>query len=162
MTPYPYSERAKIEHACRVLSLPKGRWMLGGSGPLVLHGIEREKPLGDIDIFVDTAVWMRLMRWPKSGLELILPEDTPATRNDPAMLRTKLYDLTVDIGYAWRRRNVADIDLNFWMNNVEMVRGIPCAPLQFILDWKRRRGQAKDLGDVRAIETYMKGRPDEF
>jgi hypothetical protein len=166
-------ERSMIDGVMDILRLPGNEYFFNGSTVLALHGIERERPMGDIDIFVTTALWFDLLErfgytktarvsagtvaQEEGAWWLIVPKrDDPKRRTDPPILRGRLCGITVDIFFTWRKRNDhSDLDCAFYMANVEFIGGYPCAQLQFIMDWKLGAGRNKDLMDVIAIRNHL-------
>lgn len=169
------AERSRIHYVATHLAFPRDEYFFNGSTVLALHGIPRERPMGDIDIFTTTSLWFECQRkfnvvgqtynlgeYRLSNNEWALvlpPPHDPKRRCDPPILRGHLFDITVDIFLNWRRRGggLGDFDPAFYMANVEMVGDppLPCAPLQFIMDWKLAQGRNKDLADVIAIRQHM-------
>jgi hypothetical protein len=164
------TEKGRLIRILRELNLPRGQWILSGSGVMCLHGIERDRPMGDIDIFCSTRLWFDLYH---SGLVGIIHEHgespwrifttdptDPKRCVDPPYLYKKIYDIEVNIFFSWRKRSVGDIDVGFWIANAQEVDGIPCIPIQFLLDWKEEVGRAKDATDIVAIRHYLEAKRD--
>lgn len=154
------TEKERIKQIAADLALPEGQWVLSGSGILIMHDIKRAKPMGDVDIFVATRVWIDMLlasvhgfgrKW---GVYTTDPADS-ATRCDPPYLYCDMYGIEVNIFSSWRTRHVGDLDVNFLIHNAQPVDGIPCYSLQFILDWKRETGRAKDVDDIRILEEHL-------
>jgi hypothetical protein len=160
------TEQGRIDSILTDLNLPRGQWALSGSGVMFLHGIPREKPLGDLDVFLATRPWFDLLDqrelWtptdgdggPLWGVFTTRPDDFKR-RCDPPYLHRVMHGLEVNIFFAWRTRGVGDIDANLWVHNAQDVRGWPCVPLRFLFDWKVTTGRAKDVTDVRLIAEYL-------
>lgn len=156
------TERERMIAILRELNLPPTCYVVNGSGSMVMQGVEREKPMGDLDIFCATRVWFNLLSKqheygggeaavaPTWQLFLTDPTD-PKRRCDPPYLFANMYGLEVDVFFEWRTRSTGNFNVAFYIHNAVMVEGIPCAPLQFIVDWKRQEGRAKDTIDVAAI-----------
>jgi hypothetical protein len=162
-----------VQRVAGYLALPHGEYFFNGSSVLALHGINRDRPMGDIDIFVTTALWFDLLE--KSGYTrttrlspstlaqeegrwwVIQPDRKDFKRRiDPPILRTYLFGITVDIFLNWRKRGgPGDFDPALYLLNTERINGLPCAPLQLIMDWKLGAGRSKDLLDVVAIREYL-------
>lgn len=166
------NERDRLEHILTQLDLPQGQWVVSGSGVLVLHGIERSRPMGDLDIFVATRLWFSLLN---QSIAAPTPPDGAGERAslwsvwttdpndrarcvDPPYLFREVYGLEVNVFFNWRRRGIGDIDVAFWMANAEYVSGWPCIPLQFLLDWKVEVGRAKDRDDIPVLQRHLEGR----
>lgn len=121
---------------------------IGGSGVMVMHGIERE--MGDLDVFMATQDWFKF--WERFGWELITtsPFD-PKRRQDPPYLEETLYDLKVNVFFGWRMRDIGNIDLNkVWRDSV-LIDGVRCQTLQATLEWKMETRREKDIPDILAI-----------
>lgn len=168
------NDRKRLHNIVRDLNIPRGRWCLAGSGVMVLHGIERR--MRDVDIYCATQTWFSLMRqrtekqlhspsegrgaptmWESSPTWEVFttdPDDAKS-RCDPPYLYRVMYDIEVNIFFSWRRRGVGDIDVAFWLHNTQDVDGIPCLPLQFLLDWKEEVGRDKDVGDIHLIRQHL-------
>lgn len=164
-----------MQRVASFLALPGDEYFFNGSSVLALHGIDRDRPMGDIDIFVTTALWFDMFddyaikltdqaisrRMPGTLAEgewaLIVPSRTDSRRRiDPPILRANLFGITTDVFLNWRRRNgPGDFDPAFYLANTERIQGLPCAPLQFIMDWKLGQGRSKDLLDIVAIRNYL-------
>jgi hypothetical protein len=147
-------ERELIHAIMDDLKLPPERYLLGGSAAMVLSGLERKKKMGDLDIFCDTEFWFKLRNDLAWTVWTPDPMD-PASRCDPPYLVRHKYTLEVNAFFNWRRRGVGDIDLNFWMANKVEIDGLPCVPLQLLLDVKRSWGRAKDVDDILILEHHL-------
>jgi hypothetical protein len=136
-----------------------GEWILCGSGVLVLHGIDRGRPMGDVDIFVATRVWFEIFFKEitrENPWKIFTTEPHDAKRRvDPPYLYRDMHGIEVNIFQDWRRRGIGDIDVAFWMNNAEKVEGWPCTPLQFMLDWKEQVGRSKDATDIECLKKHL-------
>jgi hypothetical protein len=152
---------ARLKAIATDLNIPNGRWVLAGSGSMVMHGIDRR--MRDVDIFCATQTWFSLMsraigetlsgehKWSVFATD---PDD-PQKRCDPPYLYRTMHDIEVNVFSGWRRRGVGDIDVAFWIHNAVMVDGIPCVNLQFILDWKLEVGRDKDVADIPLLQEYL-------
>jgi hypothetical protein len=145
-------DRDRIKKIAEELNIPAERWVLGGSGVMVMHGIERK--MRDVDIFTSTATWFGLFGTGDWDVFVTDPDD-PQRRCDPPYLYRVMHDIEVNIFFNWRRRGRGDIDVAFWVHNTEMIDGIPCLPLQFLLDWKMEVGRAKDIDDISALKEFL-------
>jgi hypothetical protein len=151
------TERERIVRICQSLPVwdwPKDQWFVNGSGSMIMHGItaeERGKPMGDLDIFVATRRWFELLFTRVWDLRMTDPDD-PRTRSDPPFLRRSVMGLPIDVFQSWRVRHVGDFDVAFYMLNSVVIDGVPCVPLQFILDWKSEVGRAKDQVDIEVLK----------
>lgn len=164
-------EKQRLLRVLEDLNLPEDQWILSGSGSLVMHGIERDRPMGDVDIFCATRLWFDLYH---EGLVGIIREgsyapwhvwttdpDDPKRRADPPYLYKEIHGIEVNVFHSWRKRGVGDIDVAFWLANAEIIDGIPCVSLQFMLDWKEQIGRAKDQTDIERIKEFLVKRRKE-
>lgn len=159
------TEKPRLLRILRELDLPEGQWVLNGSGVMVMHGIERHKPMGDVDVFVATRVWFdlyesALIQRAAYGVEqdwrvFTTDPDDPKRRCDPPYLYRQIHGIEVNVFSAWRRRGIGDIDVNWMVLNAELVDGVPCASLQSLLDWKEQVGRDKDSRDIHAIRRHL-------
>jgi hypothetical protein len=175
------TELEKIKAVCKRLNIPEADYMVGGSGSMVLHGIDRK--LGDLDIFTTTKQWFRfqqnyqlvstdevnkevasrLYEDPVAvaifGYKLVIPDDEDYHRFDPPILRYDFWDLElkVDLFYSWKIRNhQTTTDLEYiWNNHRSIVNGIPTSSLEWLRNWKAEAGRDKDLEDIKLIDEYL-------
>lgn len=148
-------ERERLVAILRDLDLPPGGFCLSGSAVLVLHGIQRSKEMGDLDIFIPTRTWFQLYESGEWSLWTTDPED-PTRRHDPPYLIREVRGLEVNVFSEWRKRGVGDIDVAFWTCNSELVKGWPCVRLEFVLNWKEAVGRDKDLDDIKLLRQYLR------
>lgn len=142
-----------------LLRLPPNQYVIAGSGSMVMQGVERDRPMGDLDVFVSTRLWFKMyearrLRVPHWSLFTTDPED-PKKRSDPPYLHATIHGFPVHIFFQWRHRSMGNIDLGFWFLNAVMVDDIPCADLRFIFDWKREVGREKDQADVALLARHL-------
>lgn len=156
------TSRERLIEAVNRLNLPVGEYIVGGSGSMVLHGMDRE--LGDLDIFCTTRLWFRLMRQDDdagmSDFYLVIPSDKTHERFDPPILR-KWYDdlqyLKVDVFNAWKTRYGIPplvLDEVFRDNRVE-IDGIPTCDLDMIHKIKVPLSDPKHAADRQAIREFQ-------
>lgn len=154
-------EKARIHHIIDDLNFPPERYVLGGSGVMILQGIER-KPR-DLDLFCATATWFSVLRRHSGATgwwNVFTPDpDDSTTRCDPPYLFREMYGLDVNVFFHWRQRGVGDIDTAFWIHNSQMIEGIPCVPLEMILAWKDAMSRAKDAQDIELIRKHLEDHP---
>jgi hypothetical protein len=153
-----HADRSRLLNIARDLNIPSGRWVLAGSGAMVMHGIDRT--MRDVDIFCATATWLSIYseRYRGHPWEVFAtdPDDT-MRRCDPPYLYRTMHDIEVNVFQSWRKRGVGDIDTAFWIHNAEMVGDIPCVSLQFLLDWKIEVGRSKDIADIALLKARLEG-----
>lgn len=161
------NEVERIIRICDDLNLRPGEWVLNGSGVLALHGIERGRPMGDMDIFCSTEQWIELLTcnhpWRDSSRRWNIFTTNgcdPRRMCDPPYLYATFYGLEVNIFQSWRQRpherGMGDMFIPDYIAAAELVQSVPCAPLGFIISWKLSTGRTKDLTDVLAIRRHLK------
>ncbi|WP_067966398.1 hypothetical protein [Nocardiopsis trehalosi] len=125
--------------ALRQLELPAGDYVIAGSGPLLAHGIRTE--ISDLDIVTRRAAWEHVRTMgpvqdaPWEDVQRIL------------LLGGRLEVLNGWFPSMW--------DVDEFIDSAEFYRGLPFAPLDRVLRWKRRLGRAKDLADIDATLHYL-------
>ena len=160
-------ERARIHRIMDELDLPAGQFVLSGSAPIVLAGIQRGKPMGDLDVFLATRPWVAMLlsaaktaAW-RGGLdgaswEVWTTDPTdPMTRCDPPYLHRIVCGLEVNIFSSWRVRGIADINAAEMIEEAETVDGLPCIPLELIYGWKLELGRSKDIDDLALLRDHL-------
>lgn len=159
------TEKQRLEHILNELIdenvLKPGHWVLAGSGVMILHGLQRSKPMGDVDIFMATRDWIDVslrdwldyVNWDVFTTD---PNDFKR-RCDPPYLYKETLGIEVNLFSQWRMRGIGDIDVNGWIHNAENVGGWPCVPLRLLFDWKRSVGRAKDIEDIHVLSQYLDG-----
>jgi hypothetical protein len=167
-------ECERIHKIWRALNLSPGRSILNGSGVLALHGIERGRPMGDLDVFTTTEDWFYLLR---GDSRVTYIDDFSRNRHtvrwgvfttkgadqrrmcDPPYLYADMFGLPVNIFYDWRQRpdeqHMGEIHVPSYIKAAQVVDGIPCTPLGFLISWKLSTGRDKDLTDVLAIRNHL-------
>jgi len=148
------TDREKVEQILRALHFPLGQYVIGGSGSMLLHGIDRD--LRDLDIFVSTALWFRLYESTELTWGLVLPDpNVDAEKADPPILTVRFLELDVEVYFNYRRRSIGDIDVAFWLKNFVLADGWPCIPLPILRGWKDQVGRAKDARDIELIDAWL-------
>lgn len=129
-------------------------WAVSGSASLVLRGYDIGRPVNDVDLFLTTSQWLIISRW---GIwEVVVPPgDDVARCCDPPHLRATPYEMPFEAYFAYRQTGMSPIDVALWIHNREMVNGVPCVPLNLLLDWKSRSGRAKDALDVARVAEQL-------
>lgn len=150
-----------------------GNYVLCGSSVIVLHGLQRTRPMGDLDIFCSTRTWFALMSRPgvdefvgayqgtyeqRKLWEVVTTDpDDPESRCDPPYLKRKMFGLEVNIFCSWRTRTWGNIDINWLVRVGSQVDGLMCTPIDYLYDWKIEARQDKDVDDIRLLCKYLKG-----
>ncbi|NGX31432.1 MAG: hypothetical protein K940chlam8_00800 [Chlamydiae bacterium] len=112
------------------LQLPKGGYVIGGSGPLAIRGI---RDAVDIDVLVKKQVW-----------DALNFQYTPE--------KNYLCIGSVEIGYEFL--NLSPI-LNEVIDNADIIEGYPFISLKHTILWKKHLNREKDQKDIALIEKYQ-------
>jgi hypothetical protein len=151
-------ELVRVERALLTLAgegaLPDGNWIVSGSAVLVLHGLVRSRPVGDLDLFIATEDWFSLYHTHQWDLITTDPND-PARRCDPPYLSRVIGGLEVNVFFEWRTRRWGNFDVNYKIAHAETVRGWPCVPLRVVLAWKQEVGRSKDTDDIQLLVQHL-------
>lgn len=115
--------------------LPKDSYIVVGSGILGALGIRKA---GDIDLIVSQEVYDRLEG--QNGWSY-------GKWSDQTVLQQDVFD----IGTDWYGESVHDL-----LQRAEYINDIPYMNLDDVYAWKKSRGQAKDVADLRLIDTYRR------
>lgn len=125
----------------KALNLPEWQYVVFGAGPLAAHGI---RPANDVDLFVTTALYQRLKAagW----------HEQP-TSTGGLYLANGIYEADDTWEYGTYNPSVEQL-----IEVAEVIDGVPFAPLDEVLKWKRAFGRPKDVADVQLIEEHLRGR----
>lgn len=149
------TERERVVRICRELGLPANQYVVNGSGSMIMQGVERHRPMGDLDIFCSTRLWFELLT-EFSGWKLDTPSPHDKTaRCGPPILTKDMFGLRVDICFDSDRRSLGTFNPSLCMHNAEFVQGVPCVPLEFVLAWKNEVGRSKDLEDIETLKKVL-------
>lgn len=144
-----------------------GNLVVSGSGSMVMHGIDRGKTIGDIDIFTTTEMWLRMHDSPQ-WLTYAPSTLDHERRFDPAFLYQKVSfnlprtenrggvdTMDVNVFSDWRLRDWGNITLvDLFGESVEIDR-VRCVGMEWLLAWKRSVERPKDMADIKLIEEWM-------
>ena len=122
------------------LNLPIGQYIVFGSGPLQIHGIRETR---DIDLLVLPVLYDQLKN---DGWEEKSWETPPPGRY--------LYRDNVEVGDNWDYGEY-NPDPKWLIENAEIIEGIPFAPLEEVLKWKKAFGREKDKKDIELINNFL-------
>lgn len=125
------------------LNLPKGKYIVFGSGPLAIYGIRESR---DIDILALPEVFEQLK---KDGWE-----ETTWTNDTRVVIKDN-----VEVWTSWDFGGY-NPDPQELINKAEVIDGIPIASLEEVLAWKKAWGREKDLLDIKLIEKYLANNPN--
>ncbi|WP_017558719.1 hypothetical protein [Nocardiopsis baichengensis] len=124
------------------LDLPDEDYILAGSGPLLARGIRAD--ITDLDVVVRGRAWDIARRL---GPVVTAPWE--------GVRRVVLYGGSLDVLNGWFP---SMWDLDEFIETREYIDGLPFAPLDRVLRWKRRLGRAKDIADINALMEHLVGR----
>lgn len=132
-----------LVRALTELDLPSTDYVIAGSGPLLAHGIRDE--VSDLDIVTRGPAW--------ELAQTMGPLSTAPWENVQRVLlrRGRLEVLNGWFPSTW--------DIDEFIDNRVLIDGLPFAPLDRVLQWKRTLGRAKDLDDIDAILRYLTRSP---
>jgi hypothetical protein len=167
------TSRERLIEAVDRLCLPVGEYIVGGSGSMVLHGMDRE--LGDLDIFCTTRLWFELMERDKASrysdpfagrFYLVTPNVHTHERFDPPILR-RWYEnlgplpLKVDVFYAWKTRLGREplVLEDVFKNHTVEIDGIRTCTLDKIFAIKEPLSDEKHAKDREAIREFQMDHP---
>ena len=123
------------------LKLPIGKYALFGSAPMGVRGL---KKCSDIDLIVSEEIWEKYRE--KSGW------DYQITENGVEHIESR--DSKIEFWHDWRPWYQ---DSSRFINDAEIIDGLPFVKLDRVLEWKRKFGREKDLEDVKIIEKFLRG-----
>jgi len=114
------------------LNLPKDSYIVVGSGILGALGIRESN---DIDLVVIDDVYrmMSELGWEEGRW------------GDKVVYQQGVFD----IGKDWYGQTTSDL-----LKNAQYVDDIPYLSLNDVYDWKKQRGQEKDIRDIELIDAY--------
>lgn len=114
------------------LNLPKDKFAIFGSGPLVIRGIRESQ---DIDILVKAELWEELeKKYPKEKEDLI-----------------KIGN--IEIFKDWKPWFE---DKNKLIDDSDIIKGFRFVKLKYTIKWKELYNREKDREDIRLIKKYLK------
>lgn len=116
------------------LGLPDGDWALFGSGPLLVRGWVDD--VGDLDVVARGAAWDRAR-----GLGRLVHLD----EHDVDVV---LVDDRISVGTRWA---IGNLDANELIDTAELIDGIRCVRLEYVVAYKRLAARPKDLAHLAVI-----------
>lgn len=165
------TSRERLVEAVDRLQLPVRDFIVGGSGSMVLHGMDRD--LGDLDIFTNTRTWFDILERDKGNpgdpwsdkFYLVIPPMWTHERFDPPILRKWFDDLDhlkVDMFYAWKvRAGIEPLNLEkVFREHRVMIDGIPTISLDCIYDIKMPLSEPKHAEDRESIRAFQARHPE--
>ena len=118
----------------RAMELPPGSYVVFGSGPLAAHGIIDE--LGDLDVIIAEEAWDRVQAL---GL-VVMHGDDPVIELGNGL----------SFGRSWA---YGDVDVEYLIEDAEMIDGLPFVRLDAVVAYKRIAGRPKDLRHIELMES---------
>ena len=134
----PSAYGPEILEQLRALALPVGDYAVFGSGPMLVRGI--------IDTVSDLDVLCRGMAWSKAqelATSTAVEEGVAVVRAGP-----------ISFGTRW---GLGGIDVNRLIDEVEIIDGLPFAPLEAVVAYKRAAGRPKDVAHLELIRAWIAG-----
>ena len=120
------------------LTLPEGEYAVFGSGPLWVRGI---REAADIDIIARGKAW-----------EAVRTKGSVQTKKGLGIQYIPFANGAIEIYKDWRP---GEWNVDELIETAEIIDGIPFVRLDVVIEWKKRRGQEKDLKDLVLIEEYL-------
>ena len=126
------------------LELPARDYVIFGSGPLVVRGIIAAT--NDLDVVCRGAAWERVCalspprRVEEWGIDLVSLEGGRLT-----------------FGTSWA---IGVVDPDELIDAAEIINGLPFAPLEYVVAYKKLSGRAKDRNHLAALARHQAGRND--
>ncbi len=123
------------------LGLPKGSYIVFGSGALAMRGIRETK---DIDLVVTKKVYNNLK---KEGWK----------EEEPLEGRPVVTSGNYEAAPAW---NFGDYNpsLKELLETADYIDGVPFANLREVIKWKKAFGRENDLKDIKLIKNYLEAK----
>lgn len=140
------SSQNNKQHFLRIqnLNLPMGQYAITGSGPM---GIRNLREIADIDIIVSKVLWDILAK--KYGIidtgqinKIQIPNE-----EIEVMGERSFYTDAVDPNAPTISERIA---------NADIIEGLPFESLEHVLYYKRKMSRAKDLKDIKIIESWLR------
>ncbi len=123
----------------RALDLPVDTWVIFGSGPMIARGII---PLeNDLDIMCLPATW----DWARQ----FGPLDYLETEG---VYVISIEDGAITLGTGWA---YGDVDVPELITRADMIDGLPFAPLDAVVAYKKIAARPKDALHLKLIDDYL-------
>lgn len=135
-------DRSELLDVLDALPFERGTWVVAGSAPLLMAGLV--DAIADIDIVVDQTAWRQAVS--------IAVERPRAGLLGDHIVELEMSGSRVEVFDGWLGATAADM-----IAEAVEVEGVPCSPLERVLDSKRRLGRRRDLDHIRIIEAHIGG-----
>jgi hypothetical protein len=129
---------ADILTQMKSINLPKGSYIVFGSGPMAALGI---RDVGDIDLLVSEELYAELQ---KAGWKQITkgPDDKPLVSGD--------FEAHNNWNFVSYQPTLDEL-----LSRAFMIDGIPFVSIEDVRLWKDASRRPKDLTDIALIDTYL-------
>jgi len=121
----------KFLEELKKLNLPPDQYAVFGSGPLAIRGLRENE---DLDIIVKPELWEKLAKEHKPVKDCLIVIGN------------------IDILKHWKPWF---IEVNKLIDTADIIDGIRFVKLEYVLEWKKKRGKEKDKKDIELIEEYL-------
>lgn len=140
-------------------------YVVAGSAAMAVHGLDRGKQIGDIDLFLTTDAWFDMLR--NDEWNCFVPREIDHRRHDPPYLYQLFpWDLdgadvmAINVFFAWRERDHANISVIELFETAEQIEGLTVCNMDWLLGWKREANRGKDGADIKLLERFLEENPD--
>ncbi len=119
------------------LNLPVDKFAVFGSGSMAIYGIREN---GDLDIIVKMDLWNELVK----KFEFKKGRDNVLVVGE------------IEIFRDWFMDEFGGVDK--YIDSADIIDGIRFVKLIHIIEWKKKRGNEKDLKDIELIEEFLESK----
>lgn len=129
-------DNADLFKEIKELNLPLGEYALFGSAPMGIRGL---KQCRDVDIIVTEKLWneFKIKGWEEkisaSGSEYL-------SRGDIEL---------------WKYWKPGIWNIRRLIEGAEIIDDLPFVKLEGVLEWKKIRGEERDINDIKTIEVFL-------
>jgi hypothetical protein len=123
------------------LNLPKGRFVIFGSGPMGIRGLKEPH---DLDVIVTEDIFNDFKeRSDFKGFKL-------------GKKKSNNEYLEKDGIELYKNWHPGEWDINKLIQEAEIIDDLPFVRLEEVLKWKKLKGRDKDVKDIESIENFIK------
>jgi hypothetical protein len=119
------------------MNLPKGKFVIFGSGPMGIRGL---KEIGDLDVIVTEDIFDDFAKRPDFNLGKKKSNNEYLERDG------------IEFYKNW---HPGDWDINKLIQEAEIIDDLPFVKLEDVLKWKKSKMREKDIKDIESIENYF-------
>jgi hypothetical protein len=116
------------------LDLPQRDFAIFGSGPLIVRNVIPFT--NDLDIICRKEAW-----------EIVLAAGQRRFLHEYETTIVAMENDAITFGTAW---GIGQFDTNVLIDTADIIRGLPFVQLQYVIEYKKIRGQPKDLAHIEA------------